>query len=172
MGGVHDDRVVTIPDGTRDTEAAFASVYRAARPGLLRLAHLMVRSQAVAEELVHDAFLRLHGHFDAVENPPAFLRTTLVRLCLTWSTRHRGELDRWALVGADTVVLDPPVDAGADEDMWAALGRLTPDRRTAVVLRYYVDLTHAEIAAHMGCAVPTARAHVHRGLRDLRKEMS
>lgn len=65
----------------------FTRVYRAERNRLRRVAYLMTGQRAVAEELVHDAFVRLHHKWDTVEVPAAYLRTTLVRLCLTWRDR-------------------------------------------------------------------------------------
>lgn len=78
--------------GTADT--AFEGVYAAEFTGVARLAFLLVRSQAVAEELAQDAFLRLYERFDAVDNPPGFLRTAVVRLALTWLSRADMERDR------------------------------------------------------------------------------
>jgi RNA polymerase sigma factor (sigma-70 family) len=150
-------------------DAAFEAVYRDQREPLVRLAYLIVRSEAVAEELVHDAFLRLHAHLDEVENPPGFLRTALVRLCLSWGRRARTERDRLARLWSSTVVAQPPPDV--DGEMWKALERLRPERRTALVLRYYADLDFAAVAEHMECPPATARSHVHRGLDDLRKEI-
>jgi RNA polymerase sigma-70 factor (sigma-E family) len=155
-----------------DADPRFDAVYRSERPGLVRLAYLLVRSTAVAEELVHEAFIRLHGHWADVENPPGFLRTATVRLCFTWSSRQRRERDRLELVPPAAPVLGVD-DAAADADeLWEALGRLDADRRATLVLRYYTDLSHAEIAEIMGCAVATVRTRVHRGLADLRKEIT
>jgi RNA polymerase sigma factor (sigma-70 family) len=61
-------------------------------------------------------------------------------------------------------VLPPVVD-----ETWAAVQRLPGPRRTAVVLRYYADLSYDQIAEAMGCPVGTAKSHVHRGLQELRE---
>jgi RNA polymerase sigma factor (sigma-70 family) len=149
---------------------AFDAVYRAERPRLVRLAYLVVHSQPVAEELVHDAFLRFHDRFDEVEHPPAFLRTVVVRLCISWLRRRATEEDRLHRLAASGPASHPPPD-GQDPALWEAVGRLRPDRRAALVLRFYADLDYAAIAEHLGCAAATARSHVHRGLADLRKEI-
>ena len=57
----------------------------------MHTAFLIVGSLAVAEEIAQEAFLRLLAHFDEVENPGGFLRTTVVRLCLTWQSRAATE---------------------------------------------------------------------------------
>jgi RNA polymerase sigma-70 factor (sigma-E family) len=166
--------IVTTSGGRRaavEPTPQFEALYRAERPDLVRLAYLLVRSPAVAEELVHEAFIRLHRRWADVENPPGFLRTATVRLCFTWSSRQRMERDRLQLVPPAAPV--PAADAAAADadELWAALGRLDPDRRNVLVLRYYTDLSHAEIAELTGCAVATVRTRVHRGLADLRKEI-
>jgi len=66
------------PDGAE----GFDAVYVAERPAIVRLAFLLVRDQAVAEELAQEAFLRLFAHYATVENPPGFLRTVVVRLAV------------------------------------------------------------------------------------------
>jgi len=132
----------------------------------VRVAYLAIGSHAVAEELVQEAFVRLHIHFDRVENPAGFLRTTLVRLCLTWHKRRAMEVQRLAARGEPDQTGEPAVDA-----TWEALARIQPERRLVLVLRYYEDLSHKDIARLIGCPVATVRSRVRRGLADLRKEL-
>jgi RNA polymerase sigma factor (sigma-70 family) len=144
----------------------FEDVYASQFPSIARLAFLLVGSQAVAEELAQDAFLRLFQRFDAVDNPPGFLRTVVVRLSLTWLSRADMEKSRLASVGANQPVDPPEVD-----EMWQALGRLSPERRTVLVLRFYEQLKHGEIAALLGCSAATVRSRTRRALDDLRREL-
>jgi RNA polymerase sigma factor (sigma-70 family) len=146
---------------------SFDDVYRTSRPGLVRLAYLMVGSSAVAEELVQEAFLRLHQRFDEVENPPGYLRVSVVRLCATAKRRVAAEADR-VQRASDR---DAPGEYEIDET-WEAIRRLQPERRAVLVLRYYEDLPHDEIARVLGCPVATVRTRVHRALADLRKELT
>jgi RNA polymerase sigma factor (sigma-70 family) len=147
--------------------AAFDDVYRAERPAVVRLAALLVGSQAVAEELAHDAFLRLFELFDDIENPPGFLRTVVVRLAVSWQRRRRTELRVVQRVGIDRPTTIPDID-----EMWDVLQRLDPDRRTVLVLRYYERLRHREIAVLLGCPVATVRSRTRRALNDLKKELT
>ena len=163
------DAPIGAPDGQpaiADAPMTFDDVYRRERAEMVRLATLLVRSQAVAEELVHDAFLRLYRHFAVVEHPPGFLRTAVVRLCLSWLSRRTGERRRLALLPAPE-----PVPGPSPDGMGPALDRLSPDHRAAIVLRFYADLSFAEIAQLVGCRETTARTRVHRGLAELRKEI-
>jgi DNA-directed RNA polymerase specialized sigma24 family protein len=144
---------------------AFSFVYRTERNRLRRVAYLMTGQAAVAEELVHDAFVRLHERWDAVDVPAAYLRTTLVHLCLAWRGRTAMGLAR-----------EPGSAAGVDppeiDETWDLLATLPRDQRVALVLRYYEDLPVDEIARVMGCRPATARTRIHRALSKLRKEMT
>lgn len=149
------------------TDTAFERVYQAEFVAVARLAYLLVRSRAVAEELAQDAFLRLYQRFDTVENPAAFLRTAVARLAFTWLGRADMERDRLTLLGADPVVEAPELD-----ETWLALGRLRPERRAVLVLRFYAQMRAVEIAAVLDCPAATARSRVRRALADLRKELA
>src|SRR6266508_225400 len=126
----------------------FDELYAAELLRVTRLAFLRVRSHAVAEELAQEAFLRLYQHWDDVERPAGFVRTVLVRLALTWQRRHQMEQRRLAVVGAGT-----PTSVAAPEidETWEALGRLRPHLRAVLVLRFYEQMRHHEIAAAVGC---------------------
>lgn len=142
----------------------FASVYRSQRDRLRRVAYLMTGQAAVAEELVHDAFLRLHERWATVDVPAAYLRTTLVRLCLTW--RDRAAMGRAREPRTPGSVEPPEID-----ETWERLGVLPRDQRVALVLRYYEDLPDHEIARVVGCRPATVRTRIHRALNTLREEM-
>jgi RNA polymerase sigma factor (sigma-70 family) len=146
------------PDG-------FTLVYRLERNRLRRVAHLMTGRTAVAEELVHDAFVLLHQRWDTVEVPAAYLRTTLVRLCLAW--RGRRDMGR-AREPRTADRVDPP----EIDETWELLATLPRDQRVALVLRYYEDLPVDQIAQVMGCRPATARTRIHRALAKLREEMT
>jgi RNA polymerase sigma factor (sigma-70 family) len=144
---------------------AFTRVYLAERNRLRRVAHLMTGQAAVAEELVHDAFVRLHQRWDAVDVPAAYLRTTLVHLCLTWR-------DRTAMGRARESRTADRVDPPEIDETWDLLATLPREQRVALVLRYYEDLPVNEIARVMGCRPATARTRIHRALAKLREEMT
>ena len=150
----------------RVERSGFDAVYASERARVVRTAYLVVGSYAVAEELAQEAFLRLHSQFDDVVNPGGFLRTAVVRLAISW--RRRDAREQLHLATVD----DPgPTGEVVIDETWDALDALAPERRAALVLRFYEDLSHEEIAAAMGCRVATARTRVHRALADLRKEL-
>jgi RNA polymerase sigma factor (sigma-70 family) len=150
----------------RVERSGFDAVYGEQRPRVVRTAYLVVGSYAVAEELAQEAFVRLHERFDSVDNPGGFLRTAVVRLAISWRRRDLRERMHLATVDEPEATGEMVVD-----ETWDALTALSPERRAALVLRFYEDLSHEEIAAAMGCRVATARTRVHRALADLRKEL-
>jgi RNA polymerase sigma factor (sigma-70 family) len=146
--------------------APFDAVFLAHRSHVVHTAYLIVGSLSVAEEIAQEAFIRLLAHFDEVANPGGFLRTAVVRLCLTWRDRAAMERSRLELVDVSAPTGEPEIDT-----MWDALAGLRPERRAAIVLRFYEDLSYDEIAKIMGCHTATARTRTHRAVADLRKEL-
>lgn len=160
------ETVPTADDGWDRLEV----VYRREHAPMVRLAHLLVRDRAVAEELVQDAFLRLHTRLDRVDDPGAYLRTTVVNLCRGHGRRQQtARRHDPVLAGVDRVEPPPlPPELG---EVWQALGRLPERRRDALVLRYYADLPTEEVARLLDTRPSTARSLIRRGLASLEKEL-
>jgi RNA polymerase sigma-70 factor (sigma-E family) len=128
---------------------------------MVRLATLIVGSEAVAEELVQDALVRVHHKWATVEHPSAYLRTAVVNACR--NNRRRARLER---LHAPKVA---PTVAPAQEPLVDALATLNGRQRVAVVLRYYEDLSEADIAVALGCRPGTVKSLLHRPLSQLRE---
>lgn len=125
-------------------DARWQALYAACRPTLYRSAALLV-GEGEAEEVVQDAFeraMREPDFFGRVREPLAWLRTVATRVALG-RLRRRALLDRaLRFVGRQ----DHHIDASRT-DLEAALLRLPPKQRAAVVLRYYQDAPYSEIAS-------------------------
>src|SRR5262245_29972581 len=78
--------VVPEPVAPEPWATSFIELYRAERAGMVRLAFLLTGGDASAEELVHDAFLAVHRRWAHVDNPSAYLRTSVVNAC---TSHHR-----------------------------------------------------------------------------------
>jgi RNA polymerase sigma-70 factor (sigma-E family) len=144
--------------------ASLADLYRERYVPMVRLAYLMVGSTTVAEDLVQDAFARMHRHWDNAEHPRAYLRTAVVNAC-------RSHLRRLALERAyrrHPAALSDTVLPHADE-LFDALAALPSRQRAALVLRFYEDLSEADIAVALGCRPGTVKSLLHRGLAELRR---
>jgi RNA polymerase sigma factor (sigma-70 family) len=143
------------------------ALYEAQRHRLLRLAHLLTGSHALAEEIVQEAFVVLCARDGEVDHGPAYARGIVVNLARK-AQRRRGVEERHALrAGPDRVVLPPELDGA-----WAAVRRLPPDQRAVVVLRFYEDASLQDIAVLLGRPLGTVKSHLHRALRRLAKEIT
>jgi RNA polymerase sigma-70 factor (sigma-E family) len=162
----------------RDDGAAEAPADRALTYEQLFHAHFraMVRLAAMLgaddpEDVAQEAFVRLHGRTGALRDPHAavgYLRTTVVNL--TRSRLRHLSVVRRAPDETPQDVASAEQDAvrrEAGRDLVAALGRLSARHREALVLRYWLDLSEAEMADAMGVSRGTVKSHVSRGLDAL-----
>ncbi len=146
--------------------------------GLLRTAYLIAWDFAAAEDLVQECLLRVARRWPRVrsmEYPTAYARKVLVHLALDDAgrrTRHRDELGQ-----ADGHRVDEHADEGAvrvlggvetSTDLTAALGELAPRQRVTLMLRFFDDLSEAQVAEVMGCSVGTVKSTTSRALQRLR----
>lgn len=141
----------------------FAALYRERYAPMVRLAHLITGSNAVAPDLVQDAFIKISNRLDTVEHPSAYLRTVVVNECRSW-IRRRSTEQKHASRLVEVTTLPPDVD-----EMWTALAAVSERQRAALVLRFYEDLSLAEVAQTLGCRPGTAKSLVHRGLASLKE---
>lgn len=153
-------------------EAAFAVLYADQFAPLVRLAALLVGSPEAAEDVVQEAFAKLHGRFRRVDEPRAWLRVAVVNASRN-ERRRLGRLRRH-LVGqagrSDAAVAGPPPEP-ADAALLEALRRLPDRQRAVVVLRFYLGLNEAEIATTLGTRPGTVKSRLHRALAQLRAEL-
>jgi RNA polymerase sigma-70 factor (sigma-E family) len=138
----------------------------------VRLAYLITGDRDLAEDLVQDAFVRLAGRLIHLRNPDAFeayLRHTIVNLANAYFRRRKVErryIDREQPLISDRSS-DP--DVPTRETLRAALLSLPTRQRTAIVLRYYVDLSEGQTAEVMGCRPGTVKSLVSRGMDKLKE---
>jgi RNA polymerase sigma-70 factor (sigma-E family) len=145
---------------------------------LLRAASLITWDVAEAEDLVQECLLRVARRWPRVRNMDhrtAYARTVLVHLALDEEkrrTRRRAELRHDGAIRFDehedvaAVGVLGRVEASAD--LMQALGELPPRQRVSLVLRYFDDLSEAEVAEAMGCSVGTVKSTTSRALERLR----
>jgi RNA polymerase sigma factor (sigma-70 family) len=131
------------------------------------VAYLILRDRAAAEDVVVDTLLTALERGDQLRDEAA-LRPWLMRIA---TNRALGVRRSGARVVALHVV---PDRAGrtADEDrrltMLAAVDRLAPRTRAAVVLRYYADLSVRDVAAALGTTENTVKTQLREALAQLR----
>ncbi len=124
-----------------------------------------------AEDVTAEAFARLYGHWDRVEDPLRYLRRAVRSLVVDEFRRSdvaRRHLHR--VVDAESAPARPLEEAVADsEQLVTALRHLAPRQREAVVLRYGLDLSEADVAQRMGVSPGTVKSTASRALTSLRE---
>ena len=145
---------------------SFESFYRVHYPPSVRLAHLLTNGASAAEDVVQEAFATVHGRYDQLERPAAYLRVTVVNGCRRWHRSVGREERRLRLVHPR----DPQASLGADE-MADALRRLPHKQQTVLVLRYWGGWSESEIAEALACRPGTVKSLSSRALARLRKEI-
>ena len=155
-------------DADRLVTALYAEHYRA----LVRLGVLLVRDQGAAEEVVQDSFVALHGAWRRIEDPEralAYLRRCVVNRSRSL-LRRRAVAHRYRPDPADVEPSAEQLAVARSEAqlVMACLRRLPARQREALVLRYYAELSEAEIADAMGLSRGAVKSHTARGRSTLR----
>ena len=139
---------------------------------LLRLAFVLTSDRQLAEDLTQTALADAYRHWGkvaAARAPEAYVRRMLVNAHLSWRRRRWTTERPSALDGISGAQESDPGDAiAARQQLRALLAGLAPRARTVLVLRYYVDLDDAAIAAAMGVTASSVRATASRALTSLR----
>ena len=148
------DRALLIP--------SFDDLYRAEYLPMVRLARGLVDTSESAEEIVQEAFAKVFERWSRLDEPGGYLRTAVVNGARSElrkrEVRRRIGLTRRAL--PTSIEQDYLIDA---------LETLPPKQKTALVLRFYGDMSEKEIAEAMGVRPGTVKSATSRGLATLRK---
>jgi len=158
-----------------DADEALTALYSAHYRNLVRLATFLLHDQGSAEEIVQDAFVAMHGAWRRLRDPEkaeAYLRQAVVNRSRS-GLRHRKVEAKYAP--------KPSPDAPSAE--YGAIGalerrsvidalRMLPQRqREVLVLRYYGDLSEAQIADTLGISPGAVKSHASRGMTALRSTL-
>lgn len=158
-----------VPSGTDQDPSDLRSLFESEYAASARLALLLVGDAQVAEELAQDAFVRIAPKLGTIDNPPAYLRITVVNLCRDHGRRLATE--RRQPPPRLEVAPEPPLPSDTSE-IWRAVQALPAPKREVLVLRYWADLPTAEIARLLGLPHPTVRTRIRRGLASLKEVLS
>jgi len=156
-----------------DADTALVKLYESHYVGLVRLAVLLVRDRGIAEEVVQDSFVALHGRWHSLDDPDraiGYLRTAVVNRSRSVH-RHRAVVARNL---AQPMPDSPGADAASlDQDQRRAVldaMRLLPRRqREVLALRYYLDYSEREIAETLEISQGAVKSHASRGAASLRR---
>jgi RNA polymerase sigma-70 factor (sigma-E family) len=157
--------VADAPERDR-SDSAFAALYQDEYLGLVRLAYLILGCREQAEEVVQDAFVRLHGRWARVDNPGGYLRTSVVNGCRDVRRRIIRYRAREPRLAERAETWDAP------DELSDAMAALPVRQRAAIVLRYYGGMSEAEIGRTLNIRPGTVKSSIHRGLQRLRRELT
>ncbi len=168
LAGATLDSVMTESDADRAVTAIYSTHYRS----LVRLAVLLVRDVATAEEVVQESFIAMHTYWRRLRDSDkalSYLRQSVVNRSRS-VLRHRVVVDRNAPKAAPDM---PSAEQGAlslleRSAVISALRTLPPRQREALVLKFYADLSEAQIADSMGISRGAVKSHTARGMASLR----
>jgi len=139
----------------------------------------MVRDEADAQDCLQEAFLRAYRAYDRLDgraNQRAWLYRIATNVALTHLKRRGREAARRIPLVPDLRADDPSPGEAAIwretiEAVFAAVERLPPQQRAALILRKYQALSYTEIAGTLGCSEEAARANVYQAIKKLRSEL-
>ena len=153
-------------------DEAVTELYATHYRSLVRLAALLVRDTGIAEEVVQDSFVAMHGAWRRLrdsEKALSYLRQSVVNRSRS-VLRHRTVVERNAPKSAPD---EPSAEHGAialleRSAVIAALRTLPPRQREALVLRFYADMSEAQIADAMCISKGAVKSHTARAMQALR----
>lgn len=162
-----------MPPARQADDRGFREYVTSRSRSLLRTAYVLTGNRADAEDLVQAALAKTFLAWDRIEDSGAldgYVRKAMVNTHISWWRRRR--LDEYPTDEVpDQAVADDAGDAG-DSDLQdtlrRAIDRLPQRMRAAVVLRYYEDMTEAEVADALGVSLGTVKSTVSRAVAKLR----
>ena len=146
--------------------AEFAAFYAKELDGQVRRAYLLVGSSETANDVVHDAFVAVYRRWDELESPGPYLNRVVLNGCRELA-RQRGRHER-------ALRKVPPVSDEVDvsDTLDDVLRGLPFNHRAAIVLRFYGQLSVAEIADALGTRPGSVGPWIDRGLKKMRRALS
>jgi RNA polymerase sigma-70 factor (sigma-E family) len=159
----------------RSADWAVTELYSLHYPRLVRLAALLVRDVPTAEDVVQDSFVAMHDGWQRLRDADsalAYLRQAVLNRSRS-VLRHRAVAEKYPEKPSPDM---PSAEHGAlvqleRSAVIATLRKLPGRQREAIVLRYYADLSEAEIAAAMGISCGAVKSHTARAIAALRADL-
>jgi RNA polymerase sigma-70 factor (sigma-E family) len=154
-----------------DSATSFTEFVASRYGALLGTAYSLTKDHGLAEDVVQTTLAKCWRTWDTIraDDPYAYVRQVLVNTCRAYWRVKKGKLE---FPTEDLPVLPVVIDhydrIERDSVLVAALERLPGRMRAVVVLRYLVDLSEAETAEEVGCAVGTIKSQTSRALARLR----
>ncbi|GGM43716.1 RNA polymerase sigma factor [Micromonospora sonchi] len=151
----------------------FAEFVTARSPDLQRTAYLLTHDWAQAEDLLQTALVRAWGAWGRIDgNPEPYVRRIMVNVYASWWRRRWRHVEQPMSQLPDRRAADQVSRVDRRDEVWQALGRLPRRQRAVLVLRYFEDMTEAQIADAMSISVGTVKSQAKKALEKLRLDES
>jgi RNA polymerase sigma-70 factor (ECF subfamily) len=169
MGTARDERA-HVRGAQRGSVADLEALFRIHWPRAFRAAYLVTHDAAAAEDIAQESFLaalRALDRFDRRRPFGPWLHRIVVNRSIDWTRARtlRAEVELHESLPA------APPDRPPRDDVLAALGRLAPEQRAVVVMRYLLEFTPGEIAEALDLPRGTVNSRLRRGLDSLEGEL-
>jgi len=158
-------------------EEAFAALFHQYKNLVYRTAYLILDSADEAEDALQEVFLQVHRLLSTFDPSKGAFTTWLYRVTVNHCLSRRRKR-RLLTVSLEKVPPLAPTEHPSFQDrleneeaIRQALSRLTEKLRTVVILRYYSELSYAEIAQILNIPVGTVKSRLSLALETLRKEL-
>lgn len=149
----------------------FAQFIEARERALQRTAWLLTNDWALAQDLVQTALARSWPHWGRIrrrDDPEIYVRRVMVNTWVTWRRRRWGAEQPYEIFKEQPAPGDMAADVATRLAVSGLLAALTERQRTVVVLRLFDDLSEAQVAQILDCAVGTVKATLSQALARLR----
>ena len=154
------------------SEDDFRAFVAARSPSLLWFAHVLTGDRYLAEDVVQTALSRTFSAWPRIrrkDNPEAYVRRAIVNTHLNALRRRPWREQPHRQVPEQPGHRRPEREFDERDAMWQALEALPPRQRAVLVLRYYEDLSEADIADVLGCGRGTVKSQASKALASLRR---
>lgn len=148
-------------------EQSFETFYEGEIDDQVRRAVLLLGSNDLANDVVHDAFIQVYERWTNIEEPGPYLHRTVLNGCREIH-RRRARQSRNSHRIATASIADPP----APDPLEDVLAKLPFNHRAAIVLKFYYALTADQIAEELACPAGSVGPWITRGLATMRRELS
>ncbi|WP_204037021.1 SigE family RNA polymerase sigma factor [Micromonospora qiuiae] len=156
----------------REDDERFRLFVREQWAPLLRTAFLLTGDRGIAEDLVQSALEKTYRRWGRIlrkDAPEVYVRRAMVNTAISWRRRRR-VVEVPLLETDSTSTPDLHTQAETRHQLLTAPRRLPPKTRAILVLRYFEDLSEADIARVLGCSTGAVKSQASRGLARLRAQ--
>src|SRR5512145_1073958 len=158
---------------------SFAALYRHYGTTVLRTAYAILGDMNLAEEVVQEVFIRIHRYLDRYQAERGVFAAWIYRITVNECLKIRQHWWRWFSLTNDeshaarSSTLESPLEAALigeeQRRVWQAIQQLSLKLRVVVVLRYYQDMSYADIAQILECPIGTVRSRLNAAHTQLQK---